>query len=125
MKKVLATILAVIYLTTTSGAVINMHYCMGKMYAFGLSKKDNCSKCGMKKAKSCCNDEVKIIKIQDTHHSVSETALYQPYFASLQKEYNISNTVLQAVAPAFAANNNSPPGSNKVPLYIAHCIFRV
>ena len=74
MKKVLATILAFVYLSTSMGATIHLHYCMGKLASWGLIDHDskNCTKCGMVKktpgshfmaAKmDCCRDEHKQIK---------------------------------------------------------------
>jgi hypothetical protein len=68
MKKALATILAVIYLSTSIGATVHFHYCMGKLASWGLTDQHssavklytcpihseissdhpgNCSKCGM------------------------------------------------------------------------------
>jgi hypothetical protein len=36
MKKFITAILAVLYLGTSSGATIHMHYCMGKLAEWGL-----------------------------------------------------------------------------------------
>jgi hypothetical protein len=51
MKKVLVTILAFVYLTISSGASINIHYCMEKLMNWDLTNKQNiqskCSICGM------------------------------------------------------------------------------
>ena len=39
MKKLLITILALVYLTVSSGATVNLHYCMGKLMSWDLSLK--------------------------------------------------------------------------------------
>src|SRR5450755_4151392 len=75
MKKVLATILVFIYLSTSMGATIHLHYCMGKLASWGLidHESKNCAACGMVKKTStssqcmsakmdCCKDEHKQIK---------------------------------------------------------------
>ena len=74
MKKLLATILAFVYLSTSMGATIHLHYCMGKLASWGLINHEskNCGQCGMIKktpasqsmtAKmDCCRDEHKQIK---------------------------------------------------------------
>lgn len=51
MKKFLVAILALLYLTTSTGATVHMHYCMGKLIDWGFthSKKDSCENCGMSK----------------------------------------------------------------------------
>ncbi len=54
MKKVLTTILAFVYLSTSMGATIHLHYCMGKLASWGLidHESKNCTKCGMVKKTS-------------------------------------------------------------------------
>ncbi|MBS1655360.1 MAG: hypothetical protein JSU05_10980, partial [Bacteroidetes bacterium] len=68
MKKLLVSIIAVVYFAISSGVVINMHYCMNRFDSAQLGAKtaDYCSKCGMHtgKSKGCCHDEVKLIKLQ-------------------------------------------------------------
>ncbi len=66
MKKIFATILAFVYITTSIGATVHFHYCMDKLASWGFSDEQNgaCSFCGMAKArdnghcissnKSCC-----------------------------------------------------------------------
>jgi hypothetical protein len=71
MKKFLFLILTLAYFTSTSGATIYFHQCMGKTIAWDLKANENntCTKCGMHKDASghCCNDQVKVLKIQDDH----------------------------------------------------------
>ena len=47
MKKFITAILAVLYLGTSSGATIHMHYCMGKLADWGLGHKNSktCGQC--------------------------------------------------------------------------------
>ena len=51
MKKFVTTILAVIYLSTSMGATVYLHYCMGKLFSWSLADTDskNCGQCGMPK----------------------------------------------------------------------------
>src|SRR5450432_3882623 len=74
MKKVLATILAFVYLSSSMGATIHLHYCMGKLASWGLidHESKSCAQCGMTKRSpasqcmaakmNCCKDEHKQIK---------------------------------------------------------------
>ncbi len=45
MKKVLTTILAFVYLSTSMGATIHLHYCMGKLASWSLidHESKNCN----------------------------------------------------------------------------------
>ena len=65
--------IALFYLSATSGMVLNVHYCMDKIssISFGHEKDHNdgtCDKCGMLKTENhCCKDEVAEVKLNDAH----------------------------------------------------------
>jgi hypothetical protein len=65
--------IALFYLSATSGMVMNVHYCMGKIssISFGHEKDHNdgtCDKCGMLKTENhCCKDEVSEVRLNDAH----------------------------------------------------------
>src|SRR5258708_28019621 len=85
MKKVFATILAIIYLSTSMGATVHLHYCMGKLFSWSLTDKDskNCGQCGMPKSAmgghclsfkdGCCKDKQAHIQI-DKDQKATENA---------------------------------------------------
>lgn len=87
MKKVLAAILAVLYLGTSTGATVHIHYCMGELADMGLGKNKSktCGKCGMEKSdekdNGCCKDEQKFIK-NTTDQKVAETGIQMMQLAS-------------------------------------------
>ena len=77
MKKVLTTILAFVYLSTSMGATIHLHYCMGKLVSWGLISHDskNCGICGMpKKADSrpCISAKMEGCKEEGNQGKTSE-----------------------------------------------------
>lgn len=51
MKKVLAFILLFVYLGTSTGATVRLHYCMGELAGWGLKDvpSETCGSCGMEK----------------------------------------------------------------------------
>jgi len=77
MKKLLITITALVYFAVSSGATVNLHYCMGKLMSWDLSAKSKgkCDSCGMEKTghKGCCHDEHKQLKVEKDQ-KVSESA---------------------------------------------------
>jgi hypothetical protein len=79
MKKFLAVILALAYMTASTGATLHMHYCMGKLADWGLGHNTSktCDKCGMEKSgekdNGCCKDEHKFVK-NNTDQKTAETA---------------------------------------------------
>jgi hypothetical protein len=68
MKRSAVAILAIIYFAISSGVVVNIHYCMGKMSSVKLQAwtPSSCG-CGkkMESKKGCCKTELKVVKIED------------------------------------------------------------
>ena len=52
------------YMTVTSGVVINIHYCMGEVATveLGHNSQDSCGQCGMDNS-GCCHDDVQVVKL--------------------------------------------------------------
>lgn len=132
MKKFIAAILALVYMTTSTGATIHMHYCMGKLADWSVGHNDSktCSKCGMEKGvkmtNGCCNDEQKFFK-SDADQKISEST-----FQALQ----LIAVALPASLIELAVNNfpsvteqnptsHAPPRSNGIAIYIRNRTFRI
>src|SRR5262245_2203831 len=101
MKKFITLILALFYLTTSFGATINMHYCMGEFIeiSIGNKKSSHCNGCGMakddSKEKDCCKSEHKQLK-HEKHHAASSLKITSSQIAghpsgSLWLIYKIEN----------------------------------
>jgi hypothetical protein len=138
MKKVFVTILAFIYLSSSMGATVHLHYCMGKLASWGLidHESKNCARCGMLKKTSsadgiaasmnCCKDEHKQIKTdKDQKLSSSESFKYN----NLSQAISLYEPALQGVR-AFSIsieypNTNAPPLSGKLPLFVLYRNFRL
>lgn len=127
MKKFLITILAILYLATSTGAAFYTHYCMGKVYSFDVVKSggDGCSKCGMEANDGCCKDELKVFKIKDNNQLISSGITIAPSFAVVSNFYKIVQPVIPYVAGSLVTNNNSPPNSPGTSLCILNCVFRL
>src|SRR5450432_1856520 len=131
MKKVLATILAFVYLSTTMGATIHLHYCMGKLASWGLidHESKNCAQCGMVKKTSssqcmaakmeCCKDEHKQIKTdKDQKLFPSEFSKYNNFSQTITlHELAISGITFFSTAIAYP-NTNAPPILGNLPLFV-------
>lgn len=138
MKKVLTTILAFVYLSTSMGATVHLHYCMGKLVSWGIINHDgkNCRICGtLKKAdskhcilakKGCCKDEHKQVKTSNDQRDV---------WAELQflKLFSLATTInLQPLrdfgVPSFVIawpTSNAPPDIGKPAVFILNRNFRI
>jgi hypothetical protein len=133
MKKVLVTILSLIYLITSTGATIHMHYCMGRLVEWGLQydskKKDKCSNCGMKNSvskKGCCKDEQKHIQIEKDQKGSAFQYNFNKQLDVLSS-YSIAEcTLVYLISPVLEyTTTHAPPFKEKAPLFVRNCIFRI
>ena len=138
MKKVLATILAFVYLSTSMGATIHLHYCMGRLASWGLidHESKNCSACGMVKKTSgaqgkvakmdCCRDEHKQIKT-DKDQKLFPSEFFK--YNDLPQAVTLRELVIPGVnvlSPTTAyPNTNAPPLLSKLPLFVVYRNFRL
>jgi hypothetical protein len=133
MKRLIVCILAILYIGSSTGATVHMHYCMGKLVDMGLwhgKKAGTCNKCGAKEnsscKKKCCKDVHKTVKL-DKDHKMAESAfqflaltpfdvphhyydLLQAHFTTSAQEYPVTN---------------GPPRSSKIQTYIFLRTFRI
>ena len=132
LKRIFTILLAVVYLVVSSGLIMELHHCMGKLAGssvsfFGKQHNDKCDNCGMEdKTNDCCKDEVKLVKIQDSHKQVSSdnTAPVPP----------VAEAEIFTPLPAFDIFSNSsvdinagqrPPIANQPERCILNCVFRI
>lgn len=131
MKKLLITILAIVYLSASSGVVMHMHYCMGKLAESGFSAMSNeiCANCGMKqstKKKGCCKDESSFIK------NTSDQKLGTNGFQFLQQfAVETNNHSWEIVSPLITAvsllipTSHAPPDQGGPAVFIRDCSFLI
>lgn len=129
MKKLLVTILAFAYLSASSGATINMHYCMGKLLNWDMAQKQvtKCGSCGMEKSeqKGCCKDEQKKLQIEKGQKAVE--SIYEFHKAGAD-----AVTIVYQKLPVHCSSvttgkplAHAPPLIKAVPLFLLNCNFRI
>lgn len=132
MKKILVTILALLYISTSTGATLYMHYCMGKLADWGLghNKSNTCGKCGMEKSdekdNGCCKDEHKFIK-NDTDQKTTEVNLQMmqvPAVVLPVSFFEIPSNDFPSVTEENPISH-APPRSSSVAVYISNCVFLI
>ena len=138
MKKFFTCILAFLYLSTSMGASLHLHYCMGKLISLGLINHEskNCDYCGMPKhsgssgnlvaKKGCCSDEHKELKTDQDQRLPCAENEFQKLFPGaavlhLQglPEYPVT-TALRAQPTVHA-----PPIPDGQPVFLLNCNFRI
>ena len=140
MKKFLVTILALVYLTTSVGATVHMHYCMDKLVTWGLGKnttnKKSCPYCDMsksttdkhcgKESKGCCKDEQKIVKLENDQ-KVTDAAIHLAQISAEAITPVFSDYSFEYVSSLIEENSatNAPPRAQNVSLFVLNCVFRI
>jgi hypothetical protein len=138
MKKFFATILTLIYLSTSVGATVHLHYCMGKLVSWGLSDNESkkCTFCGMPKNSmaghcmavkgGCCKDEHKHLKInKDQKATVSAYKFLSLSFNRVPGDFaNLPDSYVASDILGYPTTN-APPEINKVPVFLLNCNFRI
>ncbi|SFW83105.1 HYC_CC_PP family protein [Chitinophaga sancti] len=132
MKKIVSLILAFLYVFSSTGATLHMHYCMGKLVDVKLWHVENkkCSKCvavaSKVCSKKCCKDAHKIVKLEKDQKAAENA------FQFIQLDTVISPISLfkfpWRCAYSLAVEypiSNAPPRSSKVPPHILNSIFRI
>ena len=131
MKRILVTILSILYMAGATGATVHVHYCMGKFMGAGFVHKDEdkCGKCGMKKSisKGCCKDEHKTFKTSD--HQLSKASFYFSHNQTASVCFAHYSFYLQSFYQGSVKNvgqANSPPSVWRTyPIYIHVQNFRI
>ena len=126
MKKVFALILSLVYLASSVGATVHLHYCMDKLVNWSLKDEGNkCKKCGMEKDGNCCKDENKFVKNSlDQSTSGAIQLLQVPIvdvhlsFINIQHGYSCSSI-------NEYPTNHAPPIDSSVDILIRNCVFRI
>ncbi len=131
MKKVVLTILAFTYLAVSSGATINLHYCMGRLISWDLSptQQSTCDNCGMEKnvhKKGCCKDEKKVLQIEKDQKAAEQA--YQ--FAAVSSEAIITTYAALPAVPVSSVvigqpSDHAPPRPGNLPVFLLNCNFRI
>jgi hypothetical protein len=123
--RLLTIFLFFIHTLTQAGTVLSAHYCMGDLagVSWGEEKHPGCSFCGMK-SKSCCHDDVMIIKTENHAYQVQIIKAVEQF----QSVAIISNQ-LRFPDHSFDATVKSPLFnyfcSEGPPLYLKNCVFRI
>ncbi|MEO6455806.1 MAG: hypothetical protein ABIN97_17120 [Ginsengibacter sp.] len=130
MKKFSAFILALLYITTSSGVMISKHYCMGKLVAstFSQNKDQDCSYCGMKETigKGCCENKQKFLKInKDQKIAVTQYSVAQFKFAAINNPvlgFNVVTIPSYSLAHPFIIRFIR---CQNLPLYVLNSVFLI
>ena len=127
MKKFIVTILALVYLVSSAGATIHLHYCMDKLVNWSLSERPGnlCETCGMEADGNCCKDEHHFIKINtDQKTAQFDIPLFQITAIATPAYFIITTSELYFSQKAKHPASHIPPNGG-VDILIRNCVFRI
>lgn len=128
MKRPIVLILSIIYLAISSGIVVNIHYCMGKMSSVKLQAwAPNTCACGKKAApkSGCCKTELKVVKVQDAQKIAYADHTLDAPVAVVVRQLNLLQTPFVNSSPAVVPSEHSPPLLSAQDTYLRNCVFRI
>ncbi|MDZ4751815.1 MAG: hypothetical protein SGI87_09390 [Flavobacteriales bacterium] len=127
MKKILAILFAVLYFVSNSGAVVNMHFCKGRLVEFKIwAEVEGCGgqkSCG----KKCCKDIS--INLQSSDEQMRPSPASAPeFFAFAIPASSFQMRELSIFANSLILSQTRiepPPLSWGLPLYLRLDTFRL
>jgi hypothetical protein len=128
MKKLLVSILLLVYFTVSTGFVVSLHYCMGRLDSgsIGETKASVCGKCGMHQDEEnkCCRDEISVVKLQ-TSHLAAHFAI--PDFGLSLPLSDHTDFEMQTFFPRqeVALEVAHGPPLSRQDTYLRNCVFRI
>jgi len=125
LKRFFLLILTVLYLFTTSGFALNLHYCGKLLTGFEINAP---AKSCVKIAKlKCCKDKQIKVKVKDAHQ-VSDFAFQaKNKIVSLPRQAAYIELASPVKHIHTACFNKAPPGplTPDIPAFIQNCSFRI
>lgn len=137
MKRLLVSLLAILYLAAGAGFTLREHYCMGDRIGAVIEhpahQEDThrCDRCGMIKRSSddngCCKDEVKTFKSSPDQTLVQSLVFAAPILVAdlppVFPAYEEAPSFAVTASPAAPAHG--PPLGSGVPLYLRVRCLRI
>jgi len=130
MQQWFVSILAVLYLTITSGFIVHSHYCMDQLIGTSLwhdhGEVHRCNKCGMTQSESegCCKDVHELVKTDDEHHPAPVFEHAAKLWTGIpQRPEGLCEAGILEHKTAFTATAHGPPAipRRSEPLFIRYC----
>lgn len=130
MRKIIIAILAILYFSSSTGAIVYLHNCMNKLvgcsldqhtagtfYKYGI-EKDGC------KDSACCKKENKFFKGQPDQHITVPVYHWLPTNKAVFPFscFQIPLLYIATVAKGIPLSH-SPPKSSTAPVYLRNCAF--
>lgn len=127
MKKLFALIVAIVYLGSTVGATVHLHYCMDELINWSLSDNggNKCDNCGMEKDGNCCKDENKFVKNNSDQSITGAIQILQASSPGSSISFiNTAGNHSLSLINEYPVSH-APPGNSGIDILIHNCVFRI
>jgi hypothetical protein len=132
MKKLIVAIVALLYISTSTGAPLYLHYCMGNPagWGFGDNNSKTCGGCGMEKSEEkdngCCKDEHTFLK-NDSDQKVTTIGFQMIQLLAVVLPVSSIEMSITDFLSITEENpvNHAPPRTIGVAVYIRNCFFLI
>jgi hypothetical protein len=129
IKRIAVLSLLLVYLSTTGGFALSLHFCGTKISNVRInqsSQKPCCSKETETKPDKCCKDKHIKIKISDQQQTIQAAKI--PAVSNVNLfiiPEGLSNLTSNPFILASRLDYRGPPVTSDIPLSIQNCIFRI
>ncbi len=124
MKKFLTVILALLYVSTSTGATFHMHYCMEKLVDVSLWHDEEAHECGSSCCKKCCKDVHHTVKLEKDQQ-IAAKAVQDMQAVSQAIAFPVATLPVYEIPSPAPVAATAPPPLPHVPAHILHCHFRI
>jgi len=122
LKHILFITLAAAYLLASTGLVVNLHYCLGRVNAVSLAVQDE-ARCICPEPtaeKDCCRSEQQLLETQSTH-LLTDQFVFQPQFTAHEALVWFEKTNCYCFNPTNNGVSRAPPEA----IYKRNQVFRI
>jgi hypothetical protein len=123
MKKFLATILALVYLTSTFGATVRLDCCLEKLVSVAPGTTAHEDLWG--EEKECKDDHKQSTLGHEQKRSDAKIRVAKFVASSINTSFPVYSFHAVSTLTERYPVNNAPPQQAKIPLFILHCVHRI
>lgn len=127
MRKLVCIILTFVYPLLTSGLVLQLHYCGGKLSSLSLALSDthSCS-CGSKSMKKgCCKNKSLQVKVKGDHRTTNNILLPSTSCNNLACVLPVTEILIPKSQYIVASNYHLPPPKLNTSRLAFLSVFRI
>ena len=128
LKKLLSILFCFIYLVSSAGINLNLHYCGGKVKSISLFHTDEKDCCGTKmKNPNCCKDKSVVYKVKETQNNPTKIIVKKNSENPFQFLYISALLSIISGNTAFITipSLKEPPDIVYTKTYLVNCAFLI